>query len=158
MNEGKVRRYRPNVAVVVLNHEGKLLACRRNDIPGVWQIPQGGIDNGEEVTNAMYRELQEEIGTSEVTIIGCLPEVIQYDWPPELYSRGYHGQAQYYYLVRLNEPTKINLSSTTTLPEFDAIEWMTRTEFISRLNGFKQDVYTRALELLDRAFPGYILR
>lgn len=158
MDESQEHIYRQNVAIVVLNSQGLILACHRNDLQGMWQIPQGGIDPGEKTIDAMYRELREEIGTDDVTLIGVLSEPIRYSWPPELYSRGYHGQEQTYFLVRLNDTAVIDLSSATVSAEFDRYEWVSEADFISRLTSFKRDVYTRALRLLDEAFPGCLLR
>ena len=66
------REYRRNVAIVVVNHAGLVLACHRSDSTGIWQIPQGGIEEGESDEEAMHRELEEEIGTSDVDILGKL--------------------------------------------------------------------------------------
>ncbi|MCB0324062.1 MAG: RNA pyrophosphohydrolase [Bdellovibrionales bacterium] len=147
--------FRRNVAIVVLNTEGHLLACRRSDRFHTWQLPQGGIEEGETEEAAMYRELREEIGTDLVDIIGRLEEPIRYDWPEHLYYRGYHGQEQSYFLVRLRPQAEICLE--TEEPEFDCAEWVTVGEFFSRLDaGFKTDAYRQAIDELLLRYPGTV--
>lgn len=152
-----MKLYRKNVAVVVINSKGLVLACHRSDIAGAWQLPQGGIDREETPEQAMWRELREEIGTDKAELLGHLPEPIRYDWPEHLYSRGFHGQEQYYFLVRLHPEAKIDLNSRGKhKAEFNRYAWLTRTEFESRLEGFKADAYRQALTQLSNAFPGTI--
>ena len=57
--------YRPNVAALMVDTNGNLLICERSTIPGAWQFPQGGVDLGEEIEQALYREIREEIGLSK---------------------------------------------------------------------------------------------
>ena len=147
--------YRKNVAVFVINDRGELLACHRSDVSGAWQIPQGGIDEGEELEQAMRRELEEEIGTSEVEIIQQLPEAIRYDWPAHLHDRGFLGQEQFYFLVRLSPTATIKLNNHHT-EEFDQTEWISSADFLRRISGFKAEAYKRALGELARLAPGTI--
>lgn len=144
-------KYRPNVAIVVVNNHGEILACQRVDIEGAWQLPQGGVEEGEAVEEAMYRELAEEIGTNDVSIIGQLPKVLRYEWPEHLYPRGYRGQEQTYFLVRLNAGATINLK--TKKPEFDQVEWLSIHKFLKRVSGFKQEAYRTALEQFQKLYP-----
>lgn len=146
------KRYRNNVAAVVVNGKGAILACRRIDLPDVWQFPQGGIDPGESAEKALLRELREEIGTDEVEILGRLPEPIIYDWPEAFFSRGYHGQRQTYYLVCLRTGATIDLNGSAE-PEFASFEWLKPREFLARLRGFKKPAYEKALRGLSRLFP-----
>lgn len=78
------KNYRPNVAAIVLSSsypfECKIFIARRSDMDNIWQFPQGGIDKGESVKNALFRELKEEIGTDEVEIIAEYPEWLSYDF------------------------------------------------------------------------------
>ena len=147
--------YRQNVAIVVLNLAGLILACQRADKYKGWQLPQGGIELNESPLDAMFRELKEEIGTNKVEVIGQLPHTITYDWPSELKYRGYHGQEQYYFLVRLKEEHAVCLS-TATSNEFDNFEWLGMGDFSKRIIGFKKDAYMQALEQLSRQFPDTI--
>ena len=123
--------YRKNVAIIVLNDVGEILACRRSDRHQTWQLPQGGVDDGETLEETLYRELLEEVGTAEVEIIGLLPHSINYEWPPEEYHRGFRGQEQSYYLVRLSQGGTVDLQAAET-PEFDAVEWVGMQEFLHR--------------------------
>ncbi len=147
------KRYRRNVAAIVINSEGKVLACERSDVAGAWQIPQGGIEDGEDPQDALVRELEEEIGTSDVEIIGSLPAPLRYDWPEHLFKRGYHGQEQNYFLVRLNPNAKIDLSASPEHIEFAACCWMSVSEFISCISGFKAEAYKEALRQFADLFP-----
>lgn len=138
------KKYRKNVAIFVLNTDGQILVCERNDANGAWQLPQGGIDPEESPEQAMKRELLEEIGTNNVTLIDSLTNPIRYDWPEHLYSRGYHGQEQYYFLVRIEDVTSISLDSHEK-PEFQQIRWVGAQEFLKIEAGFKKSAYEQAL-------------
>ena len=82
--------YRPNVGAVLFNRDGLVFVARRADMPnaegpaGGWQLPQGGIDEGEDPTKAVFRELEEEIGTRKAEVIGEHPDWLTYDLPPDL--------------------------------------------------------------------------
>jgi putative (di)nucleoside polyphosphate hydrolase len=146
------RKYRKNAAAFVINQSGQILACRRADKYHSWQIPQGGVDAGESLEEGMLRELEEEIGTRDVEVIGALPQPIRYDWPPHVQKHGYHGQEQHYFLVRLRAETKINIQAH--LPaEFDQTDWVGAQEFLNRLDGFKAAAYTEALQQLKTKYP-----
>lgn len=140
----KPTSYRKNVAAVVANSAGLILACERSDRTGAWQLPQGGIENGESPEEALFRELEEEIGTSDVTIIDRLNEVIRYDWPKKLYKKGYLGQEQHYFLVNLKEEGLLNLEDSV---EFQSTKWMKPQEFIKVVEGFKAEAYETAINL-----------
>lgn len=148
------KRYRRNVAAVVINGDGKLLACERSDVAGAWQLPQGGINESESAEEALFRELEEEIGTREVEIVGRLPEAIRYDWPPELFDRGYHGQEQSYFLVRLKPEAQIDLNADPDHVEFRSYRWLSGAEFLNMISGFKAEAYRSALQQFCRMYPG----
>ena len=102
--------YRPNVGAVLFNPAGLVFVARRADMPnaegpaGGWQLPQGGIDEGEDPRTAVLRELEEEIGTRKAEVIGEHPEWLTYDLPPNLLGiawRGrYRGQRQRWFAMR----------------------------------------------------------
>lgn len=152
MSKSPPEKYRPNVAIIVLNAQGEILACERSDIDGAWQVPQGGLEKGETTDAAMRRELKEEIGTSNVTVIGKLPETIRYEWPAHLYERGYRGQEQTFYLVRLNPGAVINLEADAEV-EFQSYQWVSVETLCNIARGFKQDSYRTAFKNFDRLFP-----
>ena len=157
MNSQTEKRFRRNVAAVILDERGYVLACQRSDRKGAWQLPQGGVDDGEELAQTLLRELSEEIGTADVEILAQLPDPIRYEWPTELYTRGYHGQEQYYFLVRLHPAAVIDLLKATS-KEFDAYEWITVDELLTRIHGFKAKAYTEALTLLTAEFGSLFKR
>jgi putative (di)nucleoside polyphosphate hydrolase len=108
----------------------------------------------------MFRELEEEIGTSDVEIIGTLENPIRYEWPESLYSRGFRGQEQYYFLVKL-KPGAVPDCKNCLSKEFSKLEWLSKKDFISRISnlkkpGFKTEAYLKALTQLSEKFPGLI--
>ncbi len=78
-------RYRPNVAALILNTNGSLLICERSNMPGAWQFPQGGVDNGESIEQALIREVREEVGLgkNDYEILESR-EGYRYLYPPEV--------------------------------------------------------------------------
>lgn len=143
-------QYRPNVCAIVLSSDKKknrFFIAHRCDLAGVWQLPQGGIDKNESPKKALLRELSEEIGTRKVKILGKCPKWLKYDFPPgmpEKFYRGYRGQIQRYFLVRLRDDTKINIA--TKKPEFDKFEFVDRFTLLNRATSFKKDLYIYALD------------
>ncbi len=145
------KSYRPNVAAVILssNYPDKceFFVAHRSDIKNVWQFPQGGIDEGETPTEALKRELLEEIGCDDVEILGEFPEWISYDFPNT--SRGktypFDGQTQKYFLVRLNENAKINLQ-LYKIPEFKEYEFVEYGQLFKKVTYFKRKIYRRVID------------
>ncbi len=152
------KRYRPNVAAVVVSakypFQCQLFIASRSDIEGAWQFPQGGIDEGETPREALYRELEEEIGTGEVEIIAEYPEWLQYDFPQKIAQKMYpfDGQSQKYFLVRLKKDAKINLA--TKEPEFCDFKFVSLEEVFEFITYFKRPVYKQVLEYFKK--EGYL--
>ena len=152
------KRYRPNVAAVVVSakypFQCQLFIARRSDIEGAWQFPQGGIDEGETPREALYRELEEEIGTGDVEIIAEYPEWLQYDFPQKIAQKMYpfDGQSQKYFLVRLKKDAKINLA--TKEPEFCDYKFVSLEEVFEFITYFKRPVYKQVLEYFKK--EGYL--
>lgn len=149
-DENTLKKYRPNVAAVLLSSaypkECLFFIAQRLDIKGAWQFPQGGIDDGESPKVALLRELREEIGTDEVEIISECPNWIQYDFPKGVAKKmyvGFDGQIQKYFLVRLKNNALINLQ--TAEPEFDEYAFVDRKELFERVTHFKKEVYKQVL-------------
>ena len=148
-NEG----YRPNVAMVVINSMNKVLICRRKNTR-TWQFPQGGIDKGEDIKKAMYRELSEEVGLSkdDVSLVGQSEGTITYDIPKTIRSKvlggKFKGQEQKWFLLKLNiDNCEIKLDNEA-FPEFDKYEWVSFWQPLDRIVDFKREAYRKALSEL----------
>jgi putative (di)nucleoside polyphosphate hydrolase len=152
--------YRDNVGALLFNAKGLVLVARRADMPnaegaaGGWQLPQGGVDKGEDLRAAVLRELAEEIGTDRAEIIAEHPEWLTYDFPPELAQQGfriarrYRGQRQRWFALRfLGADSDIRLDADEH-PEFDAWRWASIEELPGLAVHFKRDIYAE----LTRAF------
>ena len=144
-------RYRPNVAALVVNSSGSLLICERSTIPGAWQFPQGGVDGGETLEQALSREVREEIGLdpNHYDVIEHR-QGYRYLYPPgtrgkKLRTHGSHGQEQTYFLCQLKvDAPQINVKQRQ--PEFRAYRWILPTEFdLDWLPVFKRDVYREVM-------------
>lgn len=139
--------YRPAVGVMLLNREGLVFVGKRIDqtVEG-WQMPQGGIDEGEEPKKAAFRELKEEVGTDKAEIIGEMVEWVTYDLPQHLVGIAFHGkyrgQRQKWFAMRfLGKNEDIDLFSHE--PEFSAWKWIAMDELLKVIVPFKRDSYAR---------------
>jgi putative (di)nucleoside polyphosphate hydrolase len=150
--------YRPNAGIVLVNRDGLVFAGQRLDNPGTaWQMPQGGVDKGEDVRAAALRELTEETGVAPefVTIEAETDGWITYDLPPELLHRvwkgRYRGQKQKWFLMRFTgTDERINIEQDH--PEFSCWKWMTPETLINSIVPFKREVY----ETVFRQFGGLL--
>jgi putative (di)nucleoside polyphosphate hydrolase len=152
--------YRRNVGVVLVNRDGLVFAGQRRDSETpAWQMPQGGIDEGESPLEAALRELEEETGVPRelVRIEAETPGWLRYDLPPEIRSRvwkgRYRGQEQKWFLMRfLGDDSQINIA--TAHPEFSEWAWLSPRDLVERIVPFKRDVYARVMEAFaDRLTP-----
>lgn len=140
---------------MLINDQQRIFTAERLDKPGAWQMPQGGVDKGEELEAAALRELEEEtsIPASSVTVLGRTSEWIAYDLPDHLLGKmwggKYRGQKQHWFLMQFHgAETEINLQ--TAHPEFSRWKWSNKAELINEIVPFKRDVYRTVMEeLLD---------
>jgi len=141
--------YRPNVAMIIVSQhypqKKEIFIAQRNDLLDIWQFPQGGIDQGEEVKEALFREMEEEIGTASAEIIGEYPEWISYDFPSKIAERmkPYIGQTQRYFLMRLKDDAIIKLD--TEHPEFCEHKFVSVEDVLNHTAHFKKPVYETVL-------------
>lgn len=153
--------YRANVGAVLFNQAGRVLVARRADMPnaegaaGGWQLPQGGVDPGEDLRRAVLRELAEEVGTTRAEILEEHPDWLSYDFPPELQAmriaQKYRGQRQKWFALRfIGTDADIRLDADPH-PEFDAWRWAALAELPGLAVSFKRDIYAE----LARAFARY---
>ena len=151
--------YRANVGIVLTRGEGDVFLGRRTGGRG-WQFPQGGIRRGEQLEDALYRELHEEVGLkrADVEIVGRTGDWIRYRLPQKFVRRNRHplciGQKQRWFLLRLKREDAQFAFDSTDEPEFDQWRWSTWWEPVREVIYFKRPVYQQALtELAPLAFP-----
>ena len=157
-NIKKEKNFRPNVAAIILSSKYpskcEIFIASRTDIANAWQFPQGGIDDGESTKEALFRELEEEIGTRDVEIIAEYPTWVSYEFPPVIAQKmyPYDGQKQKYYLVRLKPNAKIDIN--TDIPEFSVYKFVSTKEIYEHITFFKRTVYKQVLKYFKD--QGYI--
>ncbi len=153
--------YRLCVGATLFNAAGGVLVARRADLPnaegtaGGWQLPQGGMDAGEDPREAVLRELAEEVGTRNARIIGEHPDWLTYDLPPELLGRAlggrYRGQRQRWFALRFTGTDADIRLDDHPHPEFDAWRWARLCELPSLAVCFKRPIY----EILAASFARF---
>ncbi len=149
--------FRPNVGIVLCNDEGKVLWARRVGGHNAWQFPQGGIKHDESPKQALFRELQEEVGLSknDVEILACTRGWLHYRLPKRFVRRDQKpvciGQKQKWFLLKLvSDEGAIHFHSGDK-PEFDGWRWVSYWYPLNDVVAFKSDVYRKALKELSLA-------
>ena len=150
--------YRPCAGITVLNRDGLVFVGRRAggpehiDLTHVWQMPQGGIDDGEDPYKAALRELYEETNIRSVEKLGEIADWLNYDLPPEIAGQAwrgkYRGQTQKWYALRFTgEEREINITSPAGghEPEFIDWRWVEMRELPDLVVPFKRQTYERVV-------------
>jgi putative (di)nucleoside polyphosphate hydrolase len=141
--------FRAGAGAVIVNADGHVLAIERADIPGAWQLPQGGLDASEEPLRAAYREVAEETGIkeSDLALVEAFPEPLVYELPPEARStKTGRGQVLYWFLFRFRGKA----GSRTTIRNHESLgwQWMPIRRVVTGAASFRKPMYRR----LERRF------
>ena len=143
----KILPLRNGVGAIVINRNNKVFVGKRIDNPGkFWQMPQGGVDEGEQYFDAMKRELFEETGIKNFEIIKEIDGMTEYELPDYLLGKiwkgKYRGQKQKWYVIRfLGDDKEINLN--TGKPEFIEWKWINLDELPDVIVDFKKKLYKK---------------
>jgi len=144
--------YRSNVGIMMVNEKGYVFVGQRLDNnQNAWQMPQGGIDAGEDPETAAYRELLEETGVKkqDVRFVASSSQWLSYDLPedliPILWNGKFRGQKQKWFLFKfLGEDVDINIA--TEHPEFSKWKWISKENLLKEIVPFKKSVYENVLK------------
>ena len=145
MNDIDDLPYRPCVGIMLLNRHGRVFVARRIDMPSqAWQMPQGGIDEGEAPLDAAFRELEEEIGTAKAEPLAETEDWLDYDLPADLvamlWGGRFRGQTQKWFVMRFTgEDSDIDIE--TERPEFLEWKWAEVTALPGLIVPFKRELY-----------------
>ena len=141
---------RKGVGIIVLNKENKVFVGKRRDNPGdKWQMPQGGVDEGEDDFTAMQRELTEETSIKTIKIIKKIEDIFEYELPENLigiiWKGKFRGQKQKWFITRfLGQESEINLN--TKHPEFIKWKWLEPEKLPNVIVDFKKNLYLKLLK------------
>ena len=148
--------YRPAAGVMLLNQDGKVFVAQRLDSTlEAWQMPQGGLDPGEDALAGALRELEEETGIApeHVELIARAPHELTYDLPEDLVGKmwkgKWRGQRQAWFLLRFTG-TDEDVNIATAEPEFRAWKWAEPSELPAMIVPFKKRLYEQVLEAFAR--------
>ena len=145
---------RNGVGIVVLNNKNKVFVARRIDNPkNFWQMPQGGVDEGEDFLKAAYRELEEETSIKNVKLIKEIEDTITYELPDHLlgiiWKGKYRGQKQKWFLMRFTGDEK-EINIRTENPEFLDWKWIEINQITEVVVDFKLHVYKELKEKVKK--------
>ena len=141
-------KYRKNVGIVVCK-KGKVLLCARAKEKGFqWQFPQGGIEDGEDFVEAGKRELYEETGITNVSLIRTISNPIRYDFPKNVKFNQFCGQEQYWVLFEfLGEDKEIKFDINPNCVEFKAFQWVDIDIAPKEIVYFKKEAYKKVVDI-----------
>lgn len=141
--------YRPCAGIALFNDKGQVFVGERIDTPGAWQMPQGGIEAGEDLHLAALRELKEEIGTDKAELIRVHEETICYDLPDHLIGTFWHGkyrgQEQHWIAMRFTGTDSDIVLDADEHPEFSKWQWVDLEETLELIVPFKKSVYEQVI-------------
>ena len=147
--------FRPNVGVVLIRQDGKVWLGRRAKTAGPfnWQFPQGGVDAGEDLADAAFRELAEETGVTSAALLARTEGWITYAFPPEhtgsKAAKGWKGQKQVWFAMRFTgAESEIDLEAHGEV-EFDAWRWADIGEALETVVPFKRDAYRQVIATFE---------
>ena len=142
------RPYRLGVGIVLFNDKGLVFVGKRKDTAEAWQFPQGGIDNDEDPLEAVWREMAEEIGTTNAQLIAQSSDWFSYDLPPDLANKAwggkYRGQRQLWFAFRF-VGTDADIDLNTFTPEFSEWKWMPLAQVPDHIVDFKRAMYEQVV-------------
>jgi putative (di)nucleoside polyphosphate hydrolase len=148
--------YRPCVGIALFNACNDVFVGERIDAPGSWQMPQGGIDPGESVTDAFFREMREEIGTDRADILRIHDKPLRYDLPPRLLGKlwdgKWRGQEQTWVAARFTGTDADIAIHAHDPPEFQRWQWAPLDSVLDLIVPFKRNTYLE----VSAAFKGLI--
>ena len=140
---------RTGVGIIVLNNKNQIFVGKRKDNPGnIWQMPQGGVDRGEDFITAMKRELHEETSIKNIKIIKEIESIYQYELPENLvgiiWKGKFRGQKQKWFITKfLGSDNEININ--TEQPEFIDWKWIEPKQLPDVIVNFKKNLYINLL-------------
>ena len=134
--------YRPNVAAILMNGAGQILVGERVNVPDSWQFPQGGLEPGETLEQGLAREIREELSLEPSDYeVGERHGPYRYLFAPGQTKKGYRGQEQTYFRLRLLGSSS-RLAAATEHPEFRVLRWVEPAEYrLTWLPEMKREVY-----------------
>ncbi|MEH6446492.1 MAG: RNA pyrophosphohydrolase [Oceanospirillaceae bacterium] len=146
--------FRPNVGIILANSQGQVLWARRIGQTS-WQFPQGGINDGETPEQAMFREVEEEIGltANDIEIVAVTRGWLRYRLPKRMIRHNSLpvciGQKQKWYLLKIKSGDDCIDINATNVPEFDGWRWVSYWYPLGQVISFKREVYRKAMKELS---------
>ncbi len=153
MKSTRAQTFRAGVGAIILGEQENVLAFERRDTPGSWQLPQGGLDEGESPLKAVKREIHEETGikAGDLELLATASRLLAYELPKIARTKKLgRGQVQYWFLFRFTgQEDAITLGDKK---EFRAWKWTSMGELVEKVISFKQSVYQE----LARDFKSFL--